>query len=300
MKLNSQNESPPSPRLSEFKNFIIDIFKKRAFLISLVLGILVILIRLAIPGFSLHIVLGFSIIFLGFIWAAFLNHRELYRAYQGAVVTVPREKNKRSGVAISFVRENEYLYSIADPYAGQNSHITRMQNNNGIEFHIDERGIYHINGEVYYMMARGGLEINFQLFNSGDVPLDILSVYVDDNMDLHHLRIYLEGVFQSGTKVRFPLHLKKGEVVTLQTRHTISVGMGSNDALFAADMQSLPKTILYDLIVNTSNDRGKRQSYVAELSTPSKALIELYANQWREYDQQEYLILAGQDQAGDI
>ena len=295
-----QEEKPSKPRFSEFRNYILGLFKMRIFLFCLLLGVLALLAPILIPEFPLtFIVLGVCVIFVGFVWAAFLDHRDLFRAYQGSVVTVPREKNKRSGVAISFVRKNEYLYSVADPYSGQNLHIMRMQSNKGIKCHFDERGIFFINGEVYYMMARGGLEINFQLFNSGDVPLDILSVYVDDNLDLSHLRIYLDGVFLNGTKVRFPLHLEKGELVTLQSRHTISLGMGSTDALFAAEMRSLSKSILYDVIVNTSNEYGKRHSYVSELATPSKSLVDLYVNQWREFDQQEYLVLAGHSRAGE-
>jgi hypothetical protein len=197
------------------------------------------------------------------------------------------------------VTGNEYRYSIDDPYAGQNLHITRMQNNKSMKCRFDERGIFFINDEVYYLMGRGGLEINFQLFNSGDVPLDILSVYVDDNLDLSHLRIYLDGVYLLGNRVRFPLHLKKGEFITLQSRHRISPSMGSSDALFAADMRSFPRSILLDVIVNTSNEKGKRQSYVAELPTPSKSLVDLYVNQWREYGQQEYLVLVGDVEVGD-
>ena len=263
----------------------------------LLLGMLAFLVPLVLPEFPLPIVLGLCFLLAGFIWAAFLDHRDLLRAYQGAIVTVPVEKNKRSGVAFSFVPGNEYRYSIADPYSGQNLHLSKMQNNKDMKCHFDERGIFFVNGEVYYLMSRGGLEINFQLFNSGDVPLDILSVYVDDSLDLNHLRVYLDGIYLRGNKVRFPLRLKKGEFLTLQTRHKISLGMGSTDALFAADMRSLPKTILYDVIVNTSNDRGKRQSYVAELATPSNDLVDLYVNQWREYGQQEYLTLAGHKQA---
>ena len=296
MKPAQQTEKPPKPRFSEFKNFILGLLKRQIFRFFLVLGTLALLFPIVIPDFSLPAVFGVCIIFIGFIWAAFLDSRDQLIAYQRAVVTVPREKNKRSGVAISFVSENEYLYAIADPYSGQNHQITRMQNNNDMKCHFDERGIFFIDGEVYYVMARGGLEINFQLFNSGDVPLDILSIYVDDSLELSHLRIYLDGVYLRGNKVRFPLHLKKGELITLQSRHKISLGMGSTDALFAADFRSLPKTILYDVIVNTSNDRGKRQSYVAELGTPSKSLVDLYVNQWREYGQQEYLVLAGYPQ----
>lgn len=299
MKPTKQKEKPSKPRFSEFKNFILELFKVRVFLYFLLLGMLAFLIPIVIPEFPLSIVFGVCIIFVGFVWTAFLEHRDLLRAYQRAVVTVPVEKNKRSGVAISFVPGNEYLYSIADPYSGQNHHITQMQKNKGMKCHFDERGIFFINDEVYYLMGRGGLEINFQLFNSGDVALDILSVYVDDNLELNHLRVYLDGVYLLGNRVRFPLRLEKGEFLTLQSRHKISLGMGSNDALFAADMRSLPKSILYDVIVNTSNEYGKRQSYVAELTTPSKSLVDLYVNQWREYGQQEYLVLVGHSEAGD-
>jgi len=299
MKPAKQKEKLPSPRFSEFRNFILGLFKRRVFMYFWLFGVLAILAPIVIPEYPLFIVIGICIIFAGFIWTAFLDHRELLRAYQGAVVTVPIEKNKRSGVAISFVPENEYRYSIADPYSGQNLHITQMQKNEGMKCHFDERGRFLINDEVYYLMGRGGLELNFQLLNSGDIPLDILSVYVDDNLELNHLRIYLDGIYLHGNKVRFPLHLEKGEFITLQSRHRISHGMGSNDSLFAADMRSLPKTILYDVIVNTSNEYGKRHSYVAQLAASSKSLVDLYINQWREYGQQEYLVLAGHTQAGD-
>jgi hypothetical protein len=299
MTLPKQKETLPKPRFIEFKNFILGLFKRRVFLYFWLIGALALLVPIFLPKFFPSIVLGVLILLAGFVWTAFLDHRDLLRAYQGAVVTVPVEKNKRSGVAISFVPEIEYKYSIADPYAGQNLHISRMQNNKDLKCRFDERGIFFINGEVYYLMARGGLEINFQLFNSEDVPLDILSIYVDDNLELNHLRVYLDGVYLRGNKVRFPLRLKKGEFLTLQSRHTISLGIGSTDALFAADMRSLPISILYDVIVNTSNDKGKRQSYVAELSTPSQTLVDLYVNQWREYGQHEYLVLAGHEQTGD-
>jgi hypothetical protein len=174
-----------------------------------------------------------------------------------------------------------------------------MQNHKAMKCRFDERGIFFVNDEIYYLMARSGLEINFQLFNSGDVTLDILSIYVDDNLELNHLRIYLDGVFMRGGKVQFPLRLEKGEFITLQARHNISLGLGSTDALFAADMCSLPATILYDVIVNTANKNEKRQSYVAELPTPSKDLVDLYVRQWQEYDQMEYLVLSGQRKVGD-
>ncbi|HSG41846.1 MAG TPA: hypothetical protein VLA72_01715 [Anaerolineales bacterium] len=290
----------PGFRLSEFKDFILSLIKRRILIICLLLGLVVFLAPILFPEFLMAIVLGMFIIFVGFFWAAFLDHRDLLRKYQGSVVTVPREKNKRSGVAISFVRENEYLYSVGDPYAGQNLHITRMQSNKGIQCHFDERGIFFINGEVYYTMATGGLEINFRLFNSGDVPLDVLSIYVDDDLDLSHLRVYFDGVFLNGNKVRFPLRLEKGELVTIQSQHKISLGVSSTDSLFAADMRSLPKSILYDVIVNTSNDNGKRQSYVAELETPSNFLVDLYIKQWQDFDQQEYLDMAGHGDKDDV
>jgi hypothetical protein len=300
MKPKIKKERLPTPRFSEFKNYLIAVFKKRVFIVFLLLGVIAFFIPIIAPSFSPPIALDVFLVFIGFVWAAFLAYRDLYHTYQRGVVTVPVEKNKRSGVAISFVPEKEYLYSIADPYSGQDHHITQMQNNKGIKCHFDERGIFYINGEVYYIMAKGGLEINFHLFNSGDMSLDILSIYVDDNLDLNHLRVYLDGVYLRGSKVRFPLHLKKGEFITLQARHKISLGTGSTDTLFAADMRSLPQSILYDVIVNTSNENGKRQSYVAELATSSKSLVDLYLNQWREYGQQEYLVLAGNNPVGDM
>ena len=299
MKAAKQKAKLPKPRFSEFKNYILGVFERQVFLFFLVLGMLAFFVPIAIPEFPQPIVFGVCLIFTGFIWAAFLEYHELSIAYQRAVVTIPIEKNKQSGLAISFLPGNEFKYSIADPYSGQNLHISQMQQNTGMKCRFDERGIFFINDKAYYLMARGGLEINFQLFNSGDVPLDILSVYVDDSLESNHLRVYLDGVYLRGTKVRFPLHLEKGEFLTLQSRHKISLGMGSTDALFAADMRSLPKSILYDVIVNTSNEYGKKQSYVAELTTSSKSLVDLYVNQWREYGQQEYLVLAGHDQAGD-
>ncbi|NJC96037.1 MAG: hypothetical protein FIB03_06835 [Anaerolineae bacterium] len=212
--------------------------------------------------------------------------------------TVPVDLNKRSGVAVSFVAGNEYRYSVADPYEGQDNHITRMQNNEAMKGRFDERGRFFIDDEVYYLMAKGGLEINFQLFNSGDVSIDILSIYVDDSLDLKHFRIYLDGIFLHGGKVKFPLRLEKDASITLQSRQHISYGRDSTDALFAADMRILPANILYDVIVNTSNRNGKRQSYVAELATPSRDLVDLYVKQWREYDQTEYLVLSGNRKAG--
>ncbi len=295
-----QKEKLPKPRFSEFRNFILGLFRRQVFPFLLLLGVLVFLVPILIPEFSIPIVLGVCIILVGFVWAAFLDHRDLLRGHQIAAVTIPREKNKRSGVAISFVSGNEFQYSIADPYSGQNLHITQMQNNKGVKCHFDERGRFLINGEVYYLLGRGNLEINFQLYNSGDVSLDILSVYVDDNLELNHLRIYLDGIFLLGNKVRFPLHLKKGGFITLQSRHTISLGTGSTDTLFAADILALPESVLYDVIVNTSNENGKRQSFVAELPVSSRSLVDLYVNQWREYDQQEFLSLAGHKQARDV
>jgi len=300
MKPAIQKGKPSKPRFSEFKNFILDLSKRRVFGASLLLGLLVSFVQIIIPVFPFFIVLGICIMFAGVIWAAFLEYRDLLRTYQMSAATVPVERNKRSGVAISFVPKNEYLYSIGDPYEGQNLHITRMQNNKALKCRFDERGIFFINDEVYYLMARGGLEINFQLVNSGDVSIDILSVYVDDNLDLNHLRVYLDGVFMHGSKVKFPLRLEKGEFITLQSRHNISLGRDSTDALFAADMCALPTTILYDVVVNTSNKNGKRQSYVAELATSSKDLVDLYVKQWQEYHQMEYLVLSGQRKLDDI
>lgn len=290
---------PPKPGFSEFKYFIRDLFKRRVLVVSLLAGILVASIQVVIPVFSFSVVIGLCIMFTGFLGAAFLEHHDLLRKYQMSVVTVPVERNNQSGITVSFAIGNEYQYSIADPYERQNAHLALMEKNKAMKCRFDERGRFFINDEVYYSMARGGLEINFQLYNSGDVSLDILSIYVDDNLELNHLRIYLDGIFLHGGKVKFPLRLEKGEFITLQSRHHISFGRDSTDALFAADMRILPANILYDVIVNTSNKNGKRQSYVAELATHSKDLVDLYQKQWQEFDQMEYLVLSGMRSVGD-
>lgn len=276
-----------------FLDYIVVIFKKRIFLLLLFLGVAALILSYAVPEFWLPPEVSVGIILFGFVWRAFQVYQELSLAYQDVITPKLVQKNRRSGLSISFVPGNEYVYSIADPYAGQEAQLDQMQNTKGMRCHFDERGRFFINDKVYYSMGRGGLEINMQILNPGDKPLEVVAIYVNDDLDLNHLRVYSEGVYVNGSRLHLPLKLGKGELITLQARNRISLAMGSNDGLFAADFQALPRLILYEVMVEATDAAGKRQVFWAELKTASKTLKELYYKQWREFDQQDYLMLAG-------
>lgn len=290
MKTSTPNVDPPS---FTFTDFLLLLLRKRIFILFLFPGIVVLILQLTVPGFSLPPVVTLGVIFLGFIGAAFQAHRELALAYRKAITPVPFEKNRRSGLTITFERGSEYTYSLADPYAGQDVQISRMQKTRGLDCRFDARGIFFINGQVYYMMGKGRLELNIQIVNSGDVPLEITAIHVYDDLDLKHLRIYNDGIFMYGSRLRPPLKLAKGELIRVQARHKISLAMGSTDGLFAADFRALPRSISHEVSVETVDPNGNRQTYTGEISTPSQTLKDLYLKQWREYEQDEYLMLAG-------
>jgi hypothetical protein len=288
------------PQASRFVNFLLAVLKKRVFLIFLFLGILTGSLAFLISNLAMLItVSGLGLVFAGFVWASFLVHRDLSLAYQQALAPKPFEKNRRVGLAITFVPGNEFAYSMSDPYAGQEAHINRMQKTKGMNCHFDERGIFFINDQVYYMLGKGRLEINIQLQNTGDHPLELASIHAEDNLDVNHLRIYNDGIFRSGLRVRLPLRLESKETITLQSRHKISTAMGSNDALFAADIRALPRLILHEVFVEATDMDGRHLTYVTELKTPSNLLVDLYVKQWQEYGQAEYLMLAGHSSPGE-
>ena len=185
------------------------------------------------------------------------------------------------------------MYSISDPYSGQDVQITRMQNTKGLTCRFDERGIFFINDQVYYMMGKGGIEFNIQIQNSGDNPLEVTALHTYDDLDLSHLRIYNDGLFLHGSRLRLPFHLGRGELITLQSKQKISSTMGSSDALFAADFRALPRFILHQVVAEAVDPDGRKLTFTSEIKTPSKPLADLYMKQWQEYDQDEYLVLAG-------
>ena len=287
--------TPKVDRISArfFIDFLLAIFRKRIFILFLVLGIAALFLPFIVAGFSLLPVFSLSIVFVGFLWSAFQVHRELVLAYERAITPIPFEKNRRSGLSISFAQGSEYAYSIADPYAGQDAHINQMQNTQGMNCYFDARGIFFINGQVYYLMGRGGLDINIQIINSGDGPLEITAIHVYDDLDLNHLRIYHDGVFLHGDRVHLPLCLAKGELLALQAKHKITLALGSNDGLFAADFRALPRFILHEVAVEAVDANGNRKIYTGEIKTASQSLKDLYVKQWRDYGQEEYLMLAG-------
>ena len=294
MKPAAKNEAP----FSEFRNFFVSLVKRRVFLFSLFLGMAALLILLLLSEFSLPQFYAFGIVFIGFAWAAYQAYKELSLKYQEMLDTTAAENNMKPSCSISFVNGKEYAYSISDPYDGQNNFITKTQKSKKVKSRFDERGVFFINDKVYYVMGKGCLEINIQIHNSGDLPFDVLSIETDNNLRLNHLRLHLAGIFHYGKEVRLPVHLESGEVIILQARYGISINRGSNEALFAADFRALPRFITHKVSVEALAPDKISQTYSAELKTPSQPLADLYNKQWREYEQEEYLVLAGYDLAG--
>lgn len=276
----------------EFGKFLTAIFKRRVFLLFLLLDGILCLINIYIPEFSLLPIYYLGVLFIGFVWSAFQVYRDLSLAYQSTINTVPVGNMPKSELSVLYPSENKYVYSISDPYEGRNSYITDVQKNKAVESHFDERGIFHINNEIYYVMGKGVLDINIRLHNSGKLPLDILAIDFDHSLNLSHLRIADVGVFHHGRKLRYPVRLEDGEVIALQLRYKISINQGSTAGLFAADFRSLPMSIVHEVVFETADADGRKQTYASEVRTPSKPLIEMYVKQWQEYGQEEYLILA--------
>jgi hypothetical protein len=276
-----------------FRNFLVAILRNRIFLLFLVLDALALSLQWMAPRFSLPQGYYFGFAFVGFVWSAFRAYRDLSLAYRNILSPKLVEKNPRSELSISFLSGNEYAYSIADPYAGQNLHITRMQKTRGVKCRFDGRGVLYINDKVYYSMSKASLAINIRMENSGDLPLEVLSIRLENNLDLNYLNLSNAEVFLAGKKLCFPLPLKSGEFALLQSKYKISASPGSNDGLFAAEFQALPRSILHEISFDTRDVHGKGQTYRSTIETSSRPLIDLYVNQWREFDQDEYVFLAG-------
>ncbi len=293
MKSLTMKTNLPAPPFSEFRNFIAAILRKWEFLLLLFLDIAALIVGFIRPEFSLPEIYYLGFLFAGFIASAFHVYRDQLVTHQN-IVSKLTEKTPKSELSIVFVRGNEYKYSVSDPYSGQNPYITKMQKTKGVKSHFDGRGVFYINNEVYYVMSKGNLEINVRMENSGDLPLDVLAIRSENDLDLRYLQILVDDVFQNGSKLRFPFHLKSGEFVILQSKSKISLSKGSNDALFAADLRSLPRSILHALSFDTVDVNGKKKTYVSRsIEVPTRPLVDLYVKQWREYDQEEYLVLAG-------
>ena len=142
----------PVPPFSEFRNFIVAIFRRWEFLLLLFLDIAALIIGFIRTEFSLPEIYYLGFVFAGFIASAFHVYRDLWSAYQ-ALIPVPVEKVPKSELTISSVVGDEYKYSISDPYAGQNLYITKMQKTSGAKCRFDEKGVFYINDVVYYVVA---------------------------------------------------------------------------------------------------------------------------------------------------
>ena len=142
----------PALSFSEFRNFIVAIFRRWEFLLLLFLDIAALIVGFINPEFSLPEIYYLGFVFAGFIASAFHVYRDLWSAYQ-ALIPVPVEKVPKSELTISSVVGDEYKYSISDPYAGQNLYITKMQKTRGAKCRFDEKGVFYINDVVYYVVA---------------------------------------------------------------------------------------------------------------------------------------------------
>ena len=279
---------------------MIAILRNRIFLLFLVLAMLALSLQWINPRFSLPMVYYFGFAFVGFAWSAFRAYRDLSLAYRNLLIPKPVEKIARSELSISFLAGNEYAYSISDPYAGQNLHITKMQKTRGVKCRFDGRGVFYINEEVFYRMSKASLTINIRMENSGDLPLEVVAIRLENNLDLNYLKFSRDEVCLYGKKLHLPFPLQSGEFVLLQAKYEISASKDSTNDLFAADFRALPRSILHEISLDTKDAHGKQQTTVSKIETPSKPLIDLYVKQWREYDQKESLFLAGHTPEGDM
>jgi len=283
---------------SGFRNFMVAVLRNRIFLLFLVLDVLAFSLQWINPKFRLPQGYYFGFAFAGFVWSAFRAYKDLSLAYRNILTPKPVEKISRSELSISFHSGNAYAYSIADAYAGQNIHITKMQKTRGVKCRFDGRGVFYINDEVYYCMSQASLAINIRMENSGDLPLEVLAIRLENNLNLNYLKFSRDEVCLYGKRLGLPFPLQSGEFVPLQAKYEISASKDSNNDLFAADFKALPRLILHEISFDTRDAHGKRQTYVSKIETVSRPLIDLYVKQWREYDQEEYLFFAGHTPAG--
>lgn len=291
MKLFAKNADLPP--FAGFRNFMTAILRNRIFLLCVGLDILALGLSLVNPKLTLPPIFYLGLAFAGFAWSAFRAYRDLSLAYRNILSPKPVEKVLRSELSLSFLTGNEYAYSISDPYIGQNLQITKMQKTRGVKCRFDGRGVFYINDTVFYRMSKASLAINIRVENTGDLPLDVLDVHLENNLDLNYLKLSKDEVCLYGKRLGLPFHLKSGEFVLLQLKYEISGSKDANNDLFAADFQALPHSIVHQISFETKDAHGKEQTYVSKVDTLTRPLIDLYVKQWREYDQQEYLILAG-------
>jgi len=278
---------------SGFRNFMVAVLRNWIFLLFLVLTILAFSLQWINPRFALPPVYYVGFAFVGFVWSAFRAYKDLSVAYRNLLVPKPVEKIARSELSISSLSGNAYTYSIADPYAGQNHHITKMQKTRSVKCHFDGRGVFYINDQVYYRMSKASLTINIRVENSGDLPLEVLAIRLENNLDLNYLKFSKDEVCLYGKKLSLPCPLQNGEFVLLQAKYEIAASKDSTNDLFAADFRALPRLIVHELSFDTKDVHGEQQTFNSKIETSSKPLIDLYTKQWREYDQKEYLFFAG-------
>lgn len=295
MKPLVQKPELPLPPFAGFRNFLIAVLRNRALLV--VGGVALLAFSLQWLPLRLTLPLGFylGLAFIGFGWAAFQAYKDLSLAYRDLLIPKPVEKIARAELSITFLSGNPYAYAIADPYAGQNHHFTKLLETRGTHCRFDGRGRFYINDKVFYRMSKASLVLNIRIENTGDLPLEVLALHLENNLDLNYLKLSKSEVTLHGKKLSLPLALQCGEFVLLQAKYEITASKDSNNELFAADFQALPRSIVHELSFDTQAEPGTRQTTLAKIETLSKPLLDLYVKQWREYDQAEYLFFAGQE-----
>lgn len=295
MKPLVQKPELPLHPFTGFRNFLVAVLRNRMLLVVGGLAILALSLQWLPTPLTLPPSFYLGLAFIGFGWAAFQAYKDLSQAYRKLLIPKPVEKIAHAELSIAWVTGNEYAYSIADPYAGQNHHFTKLLQTRGVNCRFDGRGRFYINDKVFYRMSKARLVLNLRLENSGDLPLEVLSLHVENNLDLNYLKLTKSEVTQHGKKLSLPLPLQCGEFVLLQAAYEIAASKDSNNELFAADFQALPRSIVHELSFDTQAMPGTRQTTLAKFETLSKPLLDLYVKQWREYDQAEYLFFAGQE-----
>lgn len=295
MKPLVQKPELPLHPFTGFRNFLLAVLRNRVLLVVVGLALLALSLQWLSTPLILPPSFYLGLAFAGFGWAAFQAYKDLSQAYRKLLIPKPVEKIARAELSITFLSGNPYAYAIADPYAGQNHHFTKLLQTRGVNCRFDGRGRFYINDKVFYRMSKASLVLNIRMENTGDLPLEVTALHLENNLDLNYLKLSKSEVTLHGKKLSLPLPLQCGEFVLLQAKYEISASKDSNNELFAADFQALPRSIVHELSFDTQALPDTRQTTLAKIETLSKPLLDLYVKQWCEYDQAEYLFFAGQE-----
>lgn len=300
MKKLQENRKYLDMLLGDLRLFVLSLVKKWLLWIFLILDVIALIIQYIYPNYKLPqgYYIGFAI--LGIVWSSFQVYRDLLNDYKKISLEKLPEKLAIPNLDISFVEGSEYKFSIDNPYDDFEMQIAKIEKDakdNKTDFHVNENGIIFANGEVLYFMPNSNLEINFRIENTGDIPIDILDIRVGETPNNYTLSRPIGFGLQKFTvdskPIRFPLYINTKDVVVVSSKEKIMLGLGANNAKFAAEFQALPKSFQVHAKVETLAENGKKKIYQTSLSISWRPLIDLYVTQWKHYSQTDYLRLAG-------